>query len=170
MYACPHQNLAGKSPGFDSKSEQLTSITIMHTNWPPPVHIWSGTHSVVGAITKSAWHFVSGTPWWSQGCTGRSVFWKTLRCTHTSSKTDLKRSLRPGHHRDQREKLLWCCQIRFALNLKTEWVPAGEVRWGAGPNKSNKPVGSFASVHQSNQSNQCTIPSWIPWYLLIVQP
>ena len=23
----------------------------------------------------------------------------------------------------------------FALNLKTEWVPAGEVRWGADPNK-----------------------------------
>ena len=28
MYLGTHQNLAGPGPGFDSKSEQLTSITI----------------------------------------------------------------------------------------------------------------------------------------------
>ena len=28
IYLCTHQNLAGPGPGFDSKSEQLTSITI----------------------------------------------------------------------------------------------------------------------------------------------
>ena len=71
--------------------------------------IWSGSHSVADAPDDHG------------GNLAHAFF-------DMSTKTFIKRSLPHGYRGDHREKLPWWCQICFASNLKTEWVPAGEVR------------------------------------------
>ena len=95
---CTHRNLEGLGPGFDSKSEQLTSITI-HTDprqrtWGPvPIRLLMRSPEVPDTLYLARPADHGGNH--SEGC-----FSKTPGRHTRSVKTFFKRSLRHGYRRD----------------------------------------------------------------------
>ena len=112
---------SGQRPGFDSKYDQLTSITIQtdprqRTSGPAPTPWLVRSPEVPDTLSlaRPADH-------------GGARSEKSLAATIGRPKLLSKDGFRT-HKRDQRKKMGRCCRIRFASNLKMEWVPTGEVR------------------------------------------
>ena len=75
---------------------------------------------------------------WAQdygGAPHKASFWNRFKIMYGRIRGDPKVNLYVGHQRVHLAKLLRCPRVLFGLGSLTEWVPAGELRWEAVPNK-----------------------------------